>query len=434
MSNALFLRNYLIIVGLILTVGWGLDRILIHYVKQDSLATDIVHLRGSFLYIDTLLEHSGIDFASAWNQHRNTLEQTLGYPVTLYERSDFSGSQSTLDKLATGQVIALTNENDDMVYYRQNVVNHYVIALGPVSSSANWPHSDMILIAVYHIFVAIALFFWLRPFSSDLHELRTAASLFGENNFSTRVNVNQGSSIRPVADAFNAMAQRIEELVSSHKDLTQAVSHELKTPLARFKFSLELISQLNDSDQRLSYLESMKEDVRELDELIEEMLGYAQFNANHLKLNIETVNADDWLHSCILHHAQEAKTAKIELAVHINNPDLTVRIDKHLMSRAINNLVRNALRYAHHQVHISLINTDEHITMLIDDDGPGIPEQFREQIFQPFMRINSNSNKQPGGHGLGLAITRKIVQQHGGIIQTDESSLGGAGFKLQWPG
>ncbi|MCH9698415.1 MAG: HAMP domain-containing protein [Gammaproteobacteria bacterium] len=434
MSNALFLRNYLIIVGLILAVGWGLDRVLLHYNKQDNLATDSQYLRGSFLYINTVLENDQSAVRNSWQHYKAEFEHELGYPVALYERSDFSGDQNFLDQLETGHILALTNENNAMVYYRQINVSDYVIALGPILTSDSWQYNDMVLIAVYHVFVAVALFFWLRPFSSDLHELRSAASRFGENDFSTRVNVNQSSSIRPVADAFNAMAQRIEELVSAHKDLTQAVSHELKTPLARFKFSLEIISNLSDSKQRMSYIEAMKEDVRELDELIAEMLSYAEFGAHHLKLNLEVFHAGDWLRECVKHYAQEAKISNIELDINIEHPDQTIRIDKHLMSRALHNLIRNALRYAHQHIQISLHFAEQQTTLRVDDDGPGIPEQFREQVFQPFTRLDGSRDRQSGGHGLGLAITRRIVHQHGGSIQVGASSTGGAGFQLHWPG
>ena len=89
--------------------------------------------------------------------------------------------------------------------------------------------------------VATAIYLWLLPFSRDLCELRRATKKFGNENFATRVKVGKNSSIAPVATAFNSMAQRIDDLITAHQDLTHAVSHELKTPLSRFKFSLEII-------------------------------------------------------------------------------------------------------------------------------------------------------------------------------------------------
>ena len=256
---------------------------------------------------------------------------------------------------------------------------------------------------------------------------------FGNNNFSARVNLNQASSIQPVADAFNSMAQRIEDLVSAHEDLTHSVSHELKTPLARFKFSLEIIENCDDSNQRQANLQAMKEDVCELDELIEEMLSYAQFGVHNLRLNLQAVNARVWLQDVISRYDLDNNEIEIYLIVNTPEPETMIRIDKHLMNRAVHNLIRNALCYALNQINISLQLAGDYVKLTIEDDGPGIPVQFQDQIFQPFTRLDSSRNRQSGGHGLGLAITQKIVQQHGGRIEVSHSLLGGAGFQLSWP-
>ncbi|HFD13026.1 MAG TPA: HAMP domain-containing protein [Crenotrichaceae bacterium] len=434
MSKALFLRSYLIIVFLILAVGWGLDRILVYYNEQENSSSEKTQLLGSFLYIDTLIKHSGSNVEAAWEQLHRVFEKTLGFPVALYQLSDFSADKSFLNGLASGQVIALSNEQDALVYYRKISDSDHIVALGPVEDRGNRPSSDIMLIAAYHLFVAVVLFFWLRPLSNDLHELRTAAMHFGDDNFSTRVNINHSSSIRPVADAFNSMARRIEDLVSAHEDLTHAVSHELKTPLSRFKFSLEIMTNLDDSKQRQAYLQAMKDDVRELDGLIDEMLSYAQFGVHNLKLNLEVVHAEDWLKEIISQYNPDINGVDINLVVDTSGEAETIRIDKHLMSRAIHNLIRNGLCYAQSQLLVTLQLVDGRVILLIEDDGLGIPEQFREQVFQPFSRLDSSRNRQSGGHGLGLAIAQKVIMQHGGSISVGESSLGGAGFKLNWPG
>nr|MCH9698149.1 ATP-binding protein [Gammaproteobacteria bacterium] len=160
----------------------------------------------------------------------------------------------------------------------------------------------------------------------------------------------------------------------------------------------------------------------------------AEFGAHHLQLNTETVYAGEWLHTCIEQCAPEAQAAAIELIIDIHEPVRVIRINTHLMNRAVHNLVRNALRYAHHQVYISLQTSSGRIKLQVDDDGPGIPKQHREHIFQPFTRLDYSRNKQSGGHGLGLAITQKIAQQHGGTISVVDSAQGGAGFQLEWPG
>ncbi len=327
----------------------------------------------------------------------------------------------------------MDDENNARVYYRQLSNSEYIIALNPLPEKAEVVFFEILLISTYYLLVAGALFLWLWPLSRDLHELRRTAIDFGAENYATRVKLAKTSSIGSVADSFNAMAQRIQELISAHQDLTYAVSHELKTPLTRFKFSLQIISDLKDEEQRKKYLRSMNQDVNELDQLIDEMIRYAQFSAENLTLNLAEVNSQQWLESIISQYDQNSFKIPVILVTQIERNQQTITIDKLLMSRAINNIIRNGLRYAKTQLIISHHIINGQFNLLIEDDGLGIPEQFYEQIFQPFSRLDTSRDKQSGGYGLGLAIAQKILLQHGGEICVRKSELSGACFHLRWP-
>ncbi len=177
----------------------------------------------------------------------------------------------------------------------------------------------------------------------------------------------------------------------------------------------------------------MKQDVCELDELIDEMLSYAKFGAHNLKLHVEEIHPEYWLRELIKPYDENNIIINLNVATETNDKAKTISIDTRLMSRAINNLIRNGLRYAKNQLKISLEISNKQVNLLVEDDGPGIPEQSREQIFQPFTRLDTSRDRQSGGYGLGLAITQKILQQHGGQINVEESRLGGAKFQLIWP-
>ncbi len=423
MSKLLFLRSYLIIVILIISVGWGLDRLLSHSDTERKKP----EIKASFLYIKTLL-HYEKDIETGWNAEQATIQTALGFPVALFKISDFSGDKQIINTLESGEITTLATEENSNIYYQKLQNTHFIIALGPVNKSTTTESTDRLLIWVYYLLVAIALYIWLWPLSRDLRELRKTAIAFGAENFAARVKINKNSSISPVATAFNSMAQRIQDLITSHQDLTNAVSHELKTPLSRFKFSLEIVNNSDDKEQSKKYLQAMKQDVCELDELIDEMLNYAKLGTHNLKLNPQRVEPKQWLKTIIESYSQE----EIKISLEIMNLEKYITIDKHLMSRAVNNLIRNGLRYAQHHLKISFKREDKKIHLSIEDDGIGIPEQFREQIFQPFARLDTSRDKQSGGYGLGLAITQKIVQRHGGEIVVDKSTLGGARFKLSW--
>ncbi|MCK5828811.1 MAG: ATP-binding protein [Methylococcales bacterium] len=428
MSKLLFIRSYLMIVSLILLVGLGLDKIMSYYALQENTMTEKNLLQGSFQYIELRLKEKKENIPDFWAKNYKSFQEELGCPLALYQYSDFSSQEHMISSLKTRQIIVMATENNNLMYYRELQHTNYILALGPIHNKNKSLDSELMIIAMYYLLVAGALFLWLWPLSRDLHKLRKAAIGFGEEDFTTRVNLRKISSIAPVADAFNFMTQRIQDLVIAHKELTHAVSHELKTPLARFKFSLEIIDSNDDATQRRRYLQAMKQDVRELDDLIDEMLKYAKLSAENLTLHLDEVNAQQWLQEIVAQYKQPF--IKIYLAV---NKELIIRIDCHLMSRAINNLIRNGLRYAKSQLKISLDMNESQITLYVEDDGLGIPKEFLEHVFQPFTRLDISRDKQSGGYGLGLAITQKIVYQHEGSISADKSSLGGARFQLTWP-
>ena len=372
------------------------------------------------------------DIETGWNAEQTVIQTALGFPVALLQSSDFSGDKQIINALESGKITTLATEEKSNIYYQKLQNTHFIIALGPVDNSTIRESTDGILIWVYYLLVAIALYIWLWPLSRDLRELRKTAIDFGAENFAARVKINKSSSITPVATAFNSMAQRIQDLITSHQDLTNAVSHELKTPLSRFKFSLEIVNNSDDKELSKKYLQAMKQDVCELDELIDEMLNYAKLGTHNLKLNPQCVEPKQWLKTIIESYSQEEIKISLEIMSLNSEQEKYITIDKHLMSRAVHNLIRNGLRYAHHHLKISFNKVDEKIYLSIEDDGIGIPEQFREQIFQPFARLDTSRDRQSGGYGLGLAITQKIVQQHGGKVVVDKSVLVGARFKLSW--
>ena len=422
MSTLNFIRSYLLIVLLILLVGMGLDKLLIQFSEEES-RVDHYHLNGSFLYINTQLDPQNI--ALSWQKNQQGIQAALGFPVILYQLNDFSDAGQFVSEKTS-----VMSDEAGLVYYQKLANSDFIIALGPIPIEEKSTLIGNGLIAMYYFLIAFALFIWLKPLSDDLHQLRNAAVDFGKDDFSTRVNLRKSSNIGLVADSFNTMAQRIQELVLAHQDLTHGVSHELKTPLARFKFSLAIINDLDDAVQIKRYLQPMKEDVRELDDLIDEMLNYAKFSARNLTLNVESLNAIQWLEAVIKLYARESIIIKLVIDPRFLATKQAIIIDRHLMSRVMHNLIRNGLRYAENQLVITLMGDKQHFILWVDDDGQGIPEQCLEQVFQPFSRLDTSRDKQSGGHGLGLAICQKIVQQHKGTIVAETLPFGGARFHL----
>lgn len=356
----------------------------------------------------------------------------IGVPLQTFAISEIAGIEEQLSSSADGAIMVFYDSNDDAMLYQRIPSTDLLLALGPIPTVPA-ASSDTWWAIAYYLLVAFILFLWLWPLYRDLGRLRRAAVNFGKADFGTRVKLGNHSRILPVAQAFNGMAERLETLISSHKELTHAVSHELRTPLARFKFSLEMLARNLEPAKKQQYLDNMKGDVVELETLIDEMLSYARLSEENLLLNLVEVDLKQWLPQELQQYAHEA--INVTCSFSAQPPPLPTRAtcNPPLLARAIHNIIRNGLRYAQSSLTVHLHLTESQALIKICDDGPGIPADKRDTIFEPFSRLETSRDKQSGGYGLGLAIAARIMQRHRGSIHVDNCSPHGACFHLQWP-
>ncbi|MCX7206275.1 MAG: ATP-binding protein [Proteobacteria bacterium] len=262
----------------------------------------------------------------------------------------------------------------------------------------------------------------------ELQSLSKTANEFGSGLLSSRAKARKSAIVYPLAQCMNLMAERIQRLVDSQRELLHSVSHELRTPIARLEFGLELLkkdAQNNDLNPRFL---AMENDLQELNELVSELLSLAKIEQQQA-LPMHRVNLAETLHIVLnsLEHVMNGK--EISHAIHSQNS--MVMGDPKLLCRALSNLLRNAAKYAEHKIKISTSqNNADGLVITIEDDGPGIPENEREHIFEPFFRLDRSRDRASGGFGLGLAIAKKAVTLHQGKIWVDQSTLGGARFSI----
>ncbi|QZP31967.1 ATP-binding protein [Pseudomonas sp. DR48] len=281
------------------------------------------------------------------------------------------------------------------------------------------------------VLIGIVLFFWVRPHWRDLEKLRLAAERFGDNDLSSRIQLSKRSNIRDLAEHFNLMAARIEGLIANQRELTNAVSHELRTPIARLSFELDQLKQQPDPTQSGELIADMYADLGELEEMVSELLTYASLERGATVINRENIQAISWLDSVVGSVALEAEAAGVQLVIVECQVD-EVRIEPRFMARAVINLLRNAIRYADERVEVSLVRTGDHYEVQVNDDGPGVPVDGREKIFEPFSRLDASRDRRTGGFGLGLALVRRVSQSHGGQVEVTDSPWGGASFRMTW--
>jgi signal transduction histidine kinase len=285
---------------------------------------------------------------------------------------------------------------------------------------------------VRYVVVALALLvpiaLWSRAHWQGLQMLSRVADEFGAGKLSARARMKPSDAAYPLAGRINAMAERIQGLLESQKNLLHSVSHELRTPIARLEFALELLADRAGDPALSKRVEAMHGDLAELNELVNELLSMSKLD-NATEPQRALFDVEPVLRECADGLHPRPATLHVELGARLGAVDG----DRRLLARAVGNLLRNAQKYAAHTVALSARRDGGLLEIVVDDDGPGIPDEERERIFEPFYRLDRSRDRATGGFGLGLSIARKAVALHGGVLAVQRSPLGGARFVISLP-
>ncbi len=367
----------------------------------------------------------------SWPAQVADLQPRFGYPISLapYQQIDLSPQEQA--QLLAGQIVV---KGDGDLFHQRIGQADQVLTMGPFAELE--PEFFILEISLYAaVFVTLGLItmIWVLPFYRKLTIISNAALAFGNGDFSRRAILTRRSALAPLAQAFNSMADRIQQLIKSHKDLTSAVSHELRTPIARIRFGMEMVDAAPDKAGQRKYVAGIRQDVDELDDLVNELLNYSRLDRERPVLDIRPHQLVHWMQAIVTSADQAHATLDVSMAAVPDNDHLDCAFDARYLHRAVTNLLRNAMRYARQRITVSLRTNADSVAIVVDDDGPGIPAADREKIFEPFVRLDQSRSRESGGYGLGLAIVSQIARWHGGKVTATTSPDGGARFTLEWP-
>ncbi|MEG0183873.1 MAG: ATP-binding protein [Stenotrophomonas sp.] len=282
------------------------------------------------------------------------------------------------------------------------------------------------------LLVGAALYAWVRLLWRDLEALRQHADRIGAGDLQARAQVSPRSQIKVIVEHSNRMATRVAELVQRQRDLTHAISHELRTPVSRLAFGLDLMQRSDDPARRAHLASGLQGDLAELNRLVSELLAYERLEHPDEGESMQRIEANDWLQACMEDARRDAERADLVLQVW---PSALAGVDAapRLLQLALSNLVGNALRHARTRVEVSLVSVAGKACLRVDDDGPGIAEGDREKVLRPFTRLDDSRSRDTGGFGLGLAIAGRIAVRHHGELRVGRATLGGARMEMLWP-
>jgi two-component system osmolarity sensor histidine kinase EnvZ len=265
------------------------------------------------------------------------------------------------------------------------------------------------------VLLGVAILF-LRNQIRPILRLAEAAESFGKGR-DIEFRPRGAREVRQAGHAFLEMKRRIERAIEQRTTMLNGVSHDLRTILTRFKLSLALLEQTPE-------VEDIKRDVDEMSRMLEGYLAFARGDAGE-----QAISTD--LRTLLQELQSDAERQGHEMRLDIvGDPMITVRPDG--FRRLLFNLVANAARHGD-AIAISANHETRWLVVHVDDDGPGIPPQLREEVFKPFVRLDEARNQDEGGSGLGLAIARDIARSHGGDVSLSDSPLGGLRATVRLP-
>lgn len=361
-----------------------------------------------------------------WNKTINKLDWNLSFKFHIEPLGKRQLPSDLEKKLRNGEIVALDSEYS---FIQRIPRSHYVLAVGPIPYLF-YLHEmrllDLALLLFIGLSLALPVFLWMRPHWQDLLKLENAAQRLGEGHLEERTHFEPTSSLHRLGVAFNQMADNINTLIISKKQLIDGIAHELRTPLVRLRYRLAMSENLSESEQT-----ALNRDIAQLEGLIDELLTYARLDRPQVETNLEAIDLPKWLAERIADFQMIHPEHEITLDIpHIGDFGA---VDLRLMERVLDNLVNNALRYSQKKLRIGLWLDGDIACLQVDDDGPGIPLEERERVFEPFVRLDPSRDRATGGCGLGLAIVYSIAQAYQGTISANGSSLGGASMLFTWP-
>ncbi|MBU5294035.1 cell wall metabolism sensor histidine kinase WalK [Anaerosalibacter bizertensis] len=369
--------------------------------------------------------------------------------VQLDSHDSFVGDKFYHDEI----VEALKGENSSGIYnFKQSgrvmyisvpvIVNNKIVGAVLLSTSIEHIHDEVkhiwrkleLISGISMIVIAIIVFLFAGVILKPLNDLKNTINKVTQGHLEEKVNIKSNDEFKEVAEAFNMMITKLEEVDNQRKDFVANVSHELRTPLTSIKILSEsLINQDTfDKDIYKEFLIDIDSEVDRLNNIITDLLTLVNLDKEKLILDNKVTYINYLLEKIVSRMEPIAKQKNIELKL-ILNEKIQIKIDEGRMQQAIINIIDNAIKYTQPEgiIEVELYKKEKHAIIKILDNGVGIPEDKLPYIFERFYRVDKARSRNTGGTGLGLSIAWEIITSHGGTIDVDSQVGVGSIFYIK---
>ena len=361
-------------------------------------ADDILHIRLTYSPEEILVKKKPFQ---QWDRVRKSLRDALKERVRRPFSIDTIKKDRRIEiKVQLPQGLLNVNVHEKRLYSS----TPYIFLMWMIGSS-------LVLFAIAIIFMRNQI----RP----IRRLAIAARSFGMGRGSSEIKPSGAKEVRQATQAFRQMRERISRQFAQRTEMLAGVSHDLRTPLTRMKLQIEMLERTPETRE-------LQDDIQEMERMIDGYLTFARGEGSESlsKINlaslIEEIISTERRDGSVINFVNKSKTIK------------SVTLRPQAIKRAITNLIINSKKYAE-TVKVEFEYNSEHAIITIDDNGPGIKPEHRDDVFKAFFRLDPSRNTDTGGTGLGLTIAKDIVQSHGGDLLLSEASLGGLRATITLP-
>jgi signal transduction histidine kinase len=431
----LFLKTFGLLIAVIL-VAFYVQTQIMEWMLDDARRKSNADARDRFVPIFYFLERELVDRPrEVWPIILESHRQGFVFPPRV---APLEGVRQTIDaptvreRLDAAKVV-FWDKSPTTLMIMKRVQGSDLVLIMEVTTMPSIRSEAMIMnLLVEGLFVATLILIIVALFWRDMRKLRAATDQIGQGRFDFALDIGKRSALWPVAASIIAMRERIAALLKSHADLTNAVSHEFRTPIMRLRFRHELALSGASTEEKNRQLSAMSGAIDQLDDLARELLEYARLDRESPQLDIASIDTQVWLGEVIDEVRELARAESLEIQISADGQSETIDGDYRYLTRAAGNLLRNAVHYAKSAVRVSVSERNGRRELCVEDDGPGIPVAERERLFEPFARLDESRDRDSGGFGIGLAIVKQIARWHGGTVEIGDSPLGGARISMSW--
>ncbi|MBR2137252.1 MAG: two-component sensor histidine kinase [Alphaproteobacteria bacterium] len=379
-------------------------------IQMDNETTNFEHVKemASSLYGLKVSYYDNETKHTIWKESKKDSPFVTGFLVeALHKQFPMANSEVFINQHHSNLSI-LVDTNNGLYEFNTPVKN---IFSSSVFGFVLWMIGTSLL-----LFVVAVLF--LRVQVRSITQLAQAAEDFGKG-INTKFKPYGSIEVRRAGLAFTKMKERILRQISEKTQMLAGVSHDLRTPLTRMKLQMAMMPDNKEN----------REFVQDIDEMEKMLDGYLAYVSGEGGEKPTFVDMNEMVSSIINKYR---KNSKAMIRYSTNYDVSAVQGREQALRRAVTNVIENAFHYGE-TIAVKLESDEKRLELTVDDDGPGIPEDKREEVFKAFYRVEGSRNKKTGGVGLGLAIAKDVIVSHGGSIQLSDSDLGGLRVLISLP-